>query len=161
MSSKLKFHAAASRASAAKRALVIVAGLLTALACVDAGAAEPAPEAEGPPTHAHRARAHSGLDGRVDVLSKALELDARQRVELKKVLEGQREQVSKLWANESLPPAYRVSATQAIGDRTADQIRALLNDDQKQKYNPPKPPHEASAASSLSVEDWMNKTRPK
>jgi hypothetical protein len=54
-----------------------------------------------------------------------------------------------------------VSATQSIGDKTADQIRALLNEEQRKKYNPPKPSHEASTGPSPGVEEWMNKTKPK
>jgi Spy/CpxP family protein refolding chaperone len=148
-----------ARLESAVRA-TLVASVLVALASVNAGAAEPAREGDSLSGHVHRARAHAGLDDRVQLLSKALELDAGQQAALKKVLEAQREQVSRLWANESLPAAYRVSATQAIGEKTADQIRALLNDEQKKRFNPPKPPHEAAASSSLSVEDWMSKTRP-
>ena len=91
------------------------------------------------------------------MLSKALHLDARQQSELRKVLAGQREQLSKVWSDTSVPAAWRVSATQAISDKTADQIRALLNEEQKKRYNPPKPPHEAMRASARpSVEAWMN-----
>ena len=104
-----------------------------------------------------RHAAHAGMDDRVQRLSKALDLDARQQGELRKVLEAQREQVRRAWSDTSVPAAYRVGATQAISDKTADRIRALLNDGQRQKYNPPKPPHESLANSAKpSVEDWMN-----
>lgn len=94
------------------------------------------------------------------MLSKSLDLDARQRSDLRKVLEDQREQVSRVWSDTSVPAAYRVSATQAISDRTADQIRALLNDEQRKRYNPPKPPHEATPGSARpSVDPWMEPDR--
>ncbi len=99
-------------------------------------------------------KAH-GLEDRVTVLSKALDLDARQQLELHKILQRQREQVTKVWSDTSVAPAHRVLATQAIGDKTRDQIRALLNDEQKKRYNPPRQAHQA-AGSSPSVEDWMN-----
>jgi len=108
--------------------------------------------AQGQAPRKHKAR---GLEGRVKVLSKALNLDARQQLELQKILQRHREQVMKVWSDTSVAPAHRVLATQAIGDKTTDQIRALLNDEQKKRYNPPRQAHEA-AGSSPSVEDWMN-----
>jgi len=107
--------------------------------------------AQGQAPRKHKAH---GLADRVTVLSKALELDAGQQLELRKILQRQREQVMKVWSDTSVAPAHRVVATQAIGDKTTDQIRALLNDEQKKRYNPPRQAHEA-AGSSTSVEDWL------
>lgn len=112
------------------------------------------------PAARHVPRQHGGrsLEERVTMLSKALDLDARQRSELRKVLEDQREQVSRVWSDTSVPAPYRVLTTQAISDRTADRIRALLNEGQRKRYNPPKRPHEATAGSARpSVEAWMNR----
>jgi hypothetical protein len=141
------------------RALLTLALALPA-ACLIPGHAS----AEGQSTTAdallHQAPRHhnrSSLDDRVRVLSQALDLDATQQSELKKVLEGQRAQVKKIWSDSSVPAAYRVSATQAISDKTSDQIKALLNDEQKKKYNPPRQPHDAPAgADRPNVEAWMN-----
>jgi hypothetical protein len=74
------------------------------------------------------------------MLTKALDLDARQQAELQGIFADQREAVRKIWNDRSLLPAERVPATRAAEDRTADQIRSILNDVQKKKYNPPKPP---------------------
>jgi hypothetical protein len=117
-------------------------------------------EKEAIPAATHRLPRQPGgrsLEERVAVLSKALDLDARQRSELRKVLEDQREQVSRVWRDTSVPAAYRVSTTRAITDRTADRIRALLNEEQRKRYNPPKPPHGATPGSARpDVEAWMN-----
>lgn len=103
-----------------------------------------------------------GLDDRIKALSQALDLDEVQQYKLRKVLESQREQVMKVWSDSSLPAAYRISATQAISDGTSDQIRALLNEEQRKKYNPPRRSHEAATGTNKrSVEDWMDATRPK
>jgi hypothetical protein len=113
------------------------------------------------PAH-HLPRRHDArsLDKRVTMLSKALGLDAKQQSELRRVLEDQREQVNKIWNDTSVPAAQRVSATQAITDKTADQIRALLSEEQKKLYSPPKPPREAAAGSPRpSVETWMSPAR--
>ena len=97
-----------------------------------------------------------GLEDRVRVLAKALDLDAKQQSELRKVLEDQREQVRKVWSDTSVPAAYRVSATEAIGDRTADRIRALLNEEQRKRYKPPRVSRDALAGSTPpDVEAWM------
>ena len=134
------------------------AGLVPAHAAADGKDSDSAAAARQAPGH-HRG---SSLDDRVRTLSKALDLDARQQSELRKVLEGQREQVKRVWDDTSVPAGYRVSATQAISDNTADRIRALLNDEQKKKYNPPKPPREAASGSDRpSVETWMNAVKPK
>lgn len=108
------------------------------------------------------AAAGSGLDARVRTLSKFLDLDAAQQSELRKVLENQRERVRMLWNDSNVPPANRISATRAISDNTADQIRALLTEEQRKKYNPPRQPRPAGAdADKHSVEEWMNATRAK
>jgi hypothetical protein len=100
-----------------------------------------------------RARVGGSLEHRVDVLAKALQLDARQRAELMAILDSQRQAVMKIWSNPALLPAERAPATRAVEERTADQIRALLSDEQKKRYNPPKP--QGAQPSQASVADWM------
>lgn len=133
------------------------AWLVPAHAAADGTNSDPEAAARQTPGH-HRG---SRLDDRVRTLSKALDLDARQQSELRKVLEGQREQVRRVWDDPSLPAPYRISATQAISDNTADRIRALLNDEQKKKYNPPRPPREATGSDGPSVEEWMDAVKRK
>jgi hypothetical protein len=107
-------------------------------------------------------RQHANLDDRVKALTRALDLDPTQQSEVRKLLQDQREEVRRVWGDATVPAPYRVSATQAISDRTADRIRALLSDEQKKKYKPPKPPHGSTPGSTgPSVEDWMNATKPK
>jgi hypothetical protein len=113
-----------------------------------------------PKQHAVRYGVATSLEDRVKLLAKELELDASQQSELKKLLESQREQVRRVWDESSLAAPYRVSATQAISERTADQIRLLLNDKQKQKYNAPRKPRDILAGSAQpDVEAWMNATK--
>ena len=129
---------------------------LTLGVCVCARAEEVAGAADkkGPPAR-HSTR--STLEERVRALTQALDLDAVQQSELRKVLESQREQVARIWADSSVAPGYRIIATQAISDKTADRIRGLLNDEQRKRFNPPKPPHDAaSGAARPNVEDWIN-----
>lgn len=131
---------------------------LTAHAVTEVQAASGEPQARGA---AHQHNGHT-LEDRVRILTQWLKLDATQQTELRKILEGQREQVRSLWDDTSVPAAYRISATQAISDKTGDQIRAMLNEEQKKKFNPPRPPRdETAAAARPNVEDWMNTAKPK
>jgi len=106
-------------------------------------------------------RAMSPLDRRVALLSKELNLDASQRVKVRKILEGQSQQVAQVWNDESVAAAARVKATQAIGDRTADQIRAVLNEEQRQRYIQPHRRDATTDASKKGVEAWMTPAKGK
>jgi hypothetical protein len=104
----------------------------------------------------------NSLEKRVMSFAQTLDLDAKQQSALRQVLEVQREQVMKVWSDSSVPASYRISATQAISNKTADQIRALLNEDQRKKYNAPRQAHEAATGTNKrSVEEWMEATKPK
>jgi hypothetical protein len=125
-----------------------------------AGAARAVDDSEAaapvPPDMGRQRKRGSPLDRRVMLLAKELGLDATQQAQVKKVLEGQREQVARVWKDSSIPAAVRVSATQAIGDRTADRIRALLNDEQRTKYIKPRQRDAAVGTAGGDVESWMN-----
>jgi Spy/CpxP family protein refolding chaperone len=116
-----------------------------------------------PRQQAPRRVAGPNLRDRVSVLTKALNLDPSQQAQLRSVLEDQREAVRRIWSDTTAPAAYRIAATQAIGEKTADRIRAFLNDEQRKKYNPPRPVMQDARANpgQRSVEDWMNATRAK
>ena len=119
--------------------------------------AQPLPSAtaaglRGAPQQAGR----SGVDGRVQLLARELNLDAGQQVELRKILLQQNAEVRRVWGEESVPAPVRVATTRAIGDKTGDRIRALLSPEQKKKYNQPSPQHPtATDSSGSSVEDWI------
>jgi hypothetical protein len=99
------------------------------------------------------------LDERIKFLTRTLDLDPRQQAELRKVLVAQREEILEVWADESAPAAVRVKVTELIGQRTGDRIRALLNDQQRARYNPPRTPSQAAPGSARpGVEAWMNRT---
>jgi Spy/CpxP family protein refolding chaperone len=107
-----------------------------------------------PGRHAHRRASSSSLDARVKLLTTELKLTPQQQQSVRKILEDQRQQVARAWSDTSVPSAVRVKATQAIGDRTADQIRALLTEEQRAKYVKPRQP--GTSAASADVEQWMN-----
>jgi hypothetical protein len=120
---------------------------------------QPLAPSAAPARPAPRRRSAGSLDDRVKSLSKALVLDQQQQSALRKVLVAQREETLAVWADESTPAAVRVKATELISQRTADRIRALLNEQQRARYNLPRPPNQAAPGSSRpSVETWMDPT---
>jgi Spy/CpxP family protein refolding chaperone len=91
--------------------------------------AQAAPAKEQPPH----------LDNRGRKLAQMLDLTEAQQAQVAKILARQHEEIRKLWSEQKVPPDYRVSAMRAINDRARDQIRAILNDEQKNKYPAARP----------------------
>jgi hypothetical protein len=121
----------------------------------DDGAAATATDAEEADA-APRARGVSPLERRVMLLTKELGLTAGQQLRVKQVLELQREEVTRVWSDTSIPAARRVAATQAVGDRTAARIRALLDEEQRRKYLKPRRREAAVGAGGADAAAWMN-----
>jgi hypothetical protein len=99
---------------------------------------------------------HATLDSRVAMYTQALNLDVQQQAHLRSLLVQQREQVNRIWSDTDSTAAARVHATQFVANTTADRIRAMLNDEQRKRYNPPKAPRPiAEGAQATSIEKWM------
>jgi hypothetical protein len=142
----------------AAMALTLSGPLRTYAADQDFAAAPSAPAA-AQRHHAGKQIHNASLDDRVQLLARELDLDGPQQVAVRRILEGQREQVIKVWADSTVPAAYRVSATQAIGNGTADQIRGLLTEAQRKKYSSAARPKDRPAnATGPTVEDWIKAT---
>jgi hypothetical protein len=112
------------------------------------------------PSATHRARSGT-LEDRVETFSKAFALDAAQRAQLRKILLQQRDAVRNIWRDRSLSPIERVPATLAANERIGDEIRSILNDEQKRQYNPPKPSALPEPGERRSVEQWLDTPRPR
>jgi hypothetical protein len=143
--------------------IVAVLSICTMLPAITVAADDDAMALSPPaaPSHPPARVATAGpLDHRVAVLTKALELDARQQAELARIFASQREAVKKIWSNPALLAAERVPATRAAEDRTGDAIREILTDEQKKKYNPPKPPAPPPSRPP-DIGAWMDATRAK
>lgn len=108
------------------------------------------------PSYRARVRGYAAtLDGRVQLLAKELDLDPAQQGKVRALLLAQSQNVALLWNDTSVPAALRVSRTQLIEERTADQIRAVLNDDQRKKYIQPRQRVAPVGAPGGDVQDWM------
>jgi len=149
-----------------RKGLVLYAGLAWAIAGLGAAGAADAAEqvstaAATTPQAMSRAPAATRLDDRVKAVSTALDLDAAQQTQLRKILLDQRDAVRKIWSDKSLSPAERVPATRAAGTRAGDEIRAILNDEQKKKYNSATPTKPDEQGDKRSVEQWLDAARPR
>jgi hypothetical protein len=134
-------------------------GLLLALAApgVLPARVEAAPQVTAEATNRSTPRhvKRSAFEHRVALLTRALELDARQQTAVRKVLIDQREQAQRIWSDASLPSANRIMLTKALSRQTADRIRALLNPGQRDKYDAPRQDSPSQAVANAHVEDWM------
>jgi hypothetical protein len=117
-------------------------------------ASEPA-SAPRPARHSYR---RVSIDDQVKGLAENLSLNAEQQASVKRILE-QRQRDSLRILQDS-PANDRIGSLRALQLRTAAQIRAVLNDEQKKKYNPlgQRPPQQTSP--QPSVEDWIKATTP-
>ena len=101
------------------------------------------------------------IDDRIKSLAKLLDLDEKQQSELKVVLWSRHEQVIKMLRAESQSPVDRVKQLRAINDNTVERITALLNEEQKKKYNPAGHLEAPGTSAKASLEDWLKTTKQK
>lgn len=145
-------------------AALMAAGAM-AWACAVGQAADTVPEAGVPaavPPHrqAEHVDPNRALDERLALMTKELNLDARQQDSVRTILLLQRTEVIKAWSDPSVPAAIRVSALQGISERTADRIRSVLTDAQREKYIKWRPHETPVGAPGGDVEKWMNPVQP-
>jgi hypothetical protein len=97
------------------------------------------------------------VDERVKSFSENLNLDPTQQAGVKAVLERQQREARQIQFDQSLSGTERIGRFRALQQDTVSRIRALLNEDQKKKYDPLN--HgTAATASQPSVEDWLKAT---
>lgn len=134
--------------------------------------AAPAASAEAPEPEAQRAQrsrsprhgphrlSTGGLDVTIQSMTRALDLDAAQQARLREILLEEHRQILQARSEHSGPGADRVGPVLAILDRTRDQIRAMLHEDQKIKYQA-SVPRDQLAPANADVEHWLSLTRSK
>ena len=103
------------------------------------------------PAH-HAVHTHDAFAG----FAKRLDLSAKQQTQVKRLLAMRQTQMHRVWTDPSIDPNERVGAVKLINERTEEQIRALLTDEQRQKYIQARPAHDAPGASQPRIEDWLN-----
>jgi hypothetical protein len=102
----------------------------------------------------------SSIDDRVKPLTMALELSEAQQSAVKKILEQRQQQAWRIRRDPSIPGSARIDKFRALQDSTVEQIRAVLNEEQRKKYDPFAARKIQPAPQQRSVEDWLEATRP-
>jgi hypothetical protein len=113
---------------------------------------------------AHRTTSHykrPSLDEQVEVLAVYLDLDANQRATLKKILLQRQQEILQMRLAPSDARSSPSDRFRAIEDKTVERIRAALNDQQRQKYDPIGVRRLTPATQQSSVEGWLKATSPR
>lgn len=139
------------------RAWLLALGLPILLSRAPIFAQTPAATTTSPERHALHWYKTVSIDDQVKSLARNLDLNEAQQSAVKRILE--RRQQETLRIRQATAPSDRIDALRALQVHTAAQIRAVLNDEQKMKYNPlgQRPPE---TSPQRSMEDWMKATTP-
>jgi hypothetical protein len=118
-------------------------------------------EAEVPSRKTVAGRRRATLDDRVKQLAKGLDLNQEQQASVKKILEHRQQETMRIRLDSSISGSDRIDQFRALQDDTVRRIRAVLNDEQKKKYDPLAVRQIKPAENQRSVEDWLKATTPK
>jgi hypothetical protein len=119
-----------------------------------AQATRPASPLRDRPRRQTRPRIHD----RVRLLAKALNLNKAQQSAVKGILEQRQQQAWRIRRDPSSSGSARIDKFRALQDSTVEQIRAVLNEEQKKKYDPFAARRIQPAPQPRSVEDWLEAT---
>jgi Spy/CpxP family protein refolding chaperone len=100
------------------------------------------------------------IDDRVRVLARSLDLNEAQRAAVKKILEQRQQETLRIRQDSSISGGARIDRFRALQDNTVERIRAVLNEEQKKKYDPLAVRRTQPAPQQRSVEDWLKVTTP-
>jgi Spy/CpxP family protein refolding chaperone len=117
--------------------LTIALGGLLAIGATSAVFAQETSQPQQPPPGQGQWGGHGrGMDPdhQLEHLTKALSLTADQQGQIKPILVDRQQKMQALFQNQSLSREDRRSQMQAIHQDTETKINAVLNDEQKQKY---------------------------
>ncbi len=95
------------------------------------------------------------------VLATNLNLDQPQQDAVLKILQGRMDESLRIRRDTSISGAARIEQFRALQDNTVLQVRAVLNEEQKKKYDPLAVRKREPAADQKTVEDWLVLTTPK
>jgi len=137
--------------------LALVAPIIAA----DAPAVPQTADGASPARQTHRAHRPSRIDDRVKLFAKNLDLNEAQQAAVKRILEQRQQQTLKIRLDPSITGSARIERFQSLQVSTVQQIHAVLNEEQRKKYDPLAPRRLQPAPDQRSVEDWLKVTTPK
>jgi hypothetical protein len=114
------------------------------------GSVEPKPQTQTPGR-----RRTVTIDDQVKQFAESMDLSETQQSEVKKILEFQQVQTRRIRLDGSLSGAEKISRLRVLQDSTVAWISAVLDDEQKKKYDPLAVRQAQKSAPQPSVEDWM------
>jgi periplasmic protein CpxP/Spy len=127
-------------------------------ALVSAKAMGQAMGSASPTRHAQGSDKKHSLDEQVKRFAKALDLDQAQQAGVKAILEHQQVLARQIHLDPSLSGSDRIGRFRALQRGTVLRIRALLNDEQRKKYDPLDRGTQTNS-SQPSIEDWLKATQ--
>lgn len=95
-------------------------------------------DSDAPASWNRRRPAPSGVDGQLQRLTADLKLDSAQQAKIRPILVTRNEEMQRLQHDTKQTPTLRRQQALAIGDRSADQIRAQLTEAQRAQYIQPR-----------------------
>jgi Spy/CpxP family protein refolding chaperone len=128
--------------------------LLPTNACAQAAKVEN-PEAQNP-----RHYKASSIDSRVNIFAKNLDLSDAQKSAVKRILEERQQQSLRIRQDSSISGADRIEQFRILQHSTVARIRAVLNEEQRKKYEPFATEKLKPTTPERSVEDWLKLTTP-
>jgi hypothetical protein len=102
----------------------------------------------------------SYIEARLNILTKRLDLSDAQQSAVKNILEERQQQTLRIRRDPSISGSDRIERFRALQDSTVERIRAVLNEEQKKKYDP-LASRQIQSTPERSVEDWLKATTPK
>jgi hypothetical protein len=121
-----------------------------------------ASRAASPALETQNARTRSAmiLDERVKVLAKNLNLSETQQSAVKEILEQRQQETLRIRLDRSISGEARFQRFRALQDHTVQRIRAVLNEEQRKKYDPLAVRRIQPSPDRRSVDDWLKTTTP-
>ena len=118
------------------------------------------PGPDRPARDTPRRQTKPGMDDRVRPLAQALDLNEAQQSAVKKILEQRQQQAGRIRRDPSILGSARIDKFRALQDSTVEQIRAVLNEEQRKKYDPFAARKIQPTPQQRSAEDWLQATSP-
>ena len=100
------------------------------------------------------------LDERVRQFAKNLDLSEAQQSAVKEILEQQQQEILRIRQDPSMIGRAGIDGVRALQEITVKRIRAILNEEQRKKYDP-LAPRRLPPAQQPGVEDWLKVTAAK
>ncbi len=107
----------------------------------------------------HQYNGHT-LEEQVGRIARSLNLTEEQQSAVKNILEQQKQEILKIRSTPSVNGIAGIDRVRALQERTVARIRAVLNEEQRKKYDP-LAPRRIPQTPQPSVEDWLKATTPR